>query len=183
MWAWVFGVGIGLEVVGLLVTGRGIWTTWRANAQGELMTAPVVNVAKRVGWWLNDRLPPRLRRGRVRQLEVHDSLTISESSTVGLATGWSPLSPDLTIEEALAELDTRISQVAATHQAADHAIHQRLEELGRHDGELGTRIDQVEAQVQETARLLRVEGLRVQAVGVGLIAVGLMLQTVGQVGI
>ena len=68
------------------------------------------------------------------------------------------------------------------YQAADNDDHRKLEELASQDGELGGRVDQVDEQLRETARVLRVEGIRGQAVGISLGALGLVLQTGSQVG-
>jgi len=161
------------------VTAIGIGTTWRANAKGEPLTAPVVAWAKRAGWWLNARLPRRWRRTRQATIHAASGAASATTSVEGFATGWSPLPHDLTTEEAIAELESRIRKVATDYQTADHQIQRDMRGLERQDEELGKRVDQIQVQVAETARLLRVEGLRGQAVGIGLIAAGLVLQTVG----
>lgn len=177
----LFGIGIVLEVLGLMVTAIGIHTTWQANAQGEPFARPVAEAVKRAGWWMNARLPRRLRRARTTTVYPDSSRHEMRAGFVGVEIGWEPLPTDLPVEEALARLDERIRDVHADYQKADHAIHDKLEEHRRRDDELGGRIEQLAGQVQETARVLRVEGLRGQAVGIGLLAVGLVLQTVGQV--
>jgi hypothetical protein len=181
MWEAVFGIGIGLEVLGLMVTAVGIRTTWHANAQGDPFARPVAEAVKRAGWWLNTRLPQRLRRTRSSSVHPASGSAEAKFGFVGVGIGWAPLPKDLPVDQALARLDERIRDVDSRYQKADHAIQARLEDQRRRDDELGDRIEQLAGQVQETARLLRVEGLRGQAAGIGLLAVGLVLQTVAQV--
>jgi len=91
-----------------------------------------------------------------------------------------PLPEGLTVEEAIAVLDTRLRRVHDLFQAGDHGLHDELTKLNGTVGGLDTRVGQVATDLRETARTLRVEGLRVQAVGPVLVGVGLILQALGQ---
>ena len=52
--------------------------------------APVVAGLKRVGWWLNTRLPRRWRRSVEGTLHASLGGVVGSFDFVGVATGWSP---------------------------------------------------------------------------------------------
>lgn len=165
-----------------MVTAVGIRTTWRANAKGEQMTAPVVAWVRRTGWWLNARL---LRRWRRRGPHITGYIDAQLPPVIGSlegTIGWPPLPADLTHDEAIAALDARVTELRQRHEEANLALHRELGALAGQHEDLGGQVDQIGGQITETARLLRVEGLRGQAVGIGLLAAGLVLQAIGQVG-
>ena len=182
MWGWwVDGVGVTFEVAGLLIAGHGIKTTWQANA-GESFWSPATDTARAIGSWAYARLPARLRRRPPTVIQVgaafESSGTLSATGRVNSAR----LPPDLPVDAALAALDARIHQLEGWYQDGDDRLRTEIRAVRETTEEIGTRVGNVEVGLGETARDLRVEGLRGQAFGLGLLGVGLVLQKVGQLG-
>lgn len=177
---WLTAVGILLEVTGLGVTASGIRATWRDNAGGEAFSAPARRALTRTGAWANDHLPKRLRRKpRNIQVVVSDFAGAIGGVTVEM-TGWVGLPPDTPIDERVAWLEDQARRAFDNQRRVEVESARVLRELHatveRHD----VGFQEVSDRLAETARTLRVEGLRVQAVGLALVALGLLLQVPGQ---
>jgi hypothetical protein len=175
-------IGIALEVVGLAITGVGLWGTWREFAPpNEPFLRPVVEPTRRfltVARVSVETLTRRLLRRPPRPIVIGVGSVQAHASAFGRASvriGYGALSND--VQAALAELHGRTQELmdmlaktgerlADESEAREKAVTAMREELGRS-------FSRLEAREQRIA----VGGIRLQSLGLLLVAFGLILQS------
>jgi hypothetical protein len=90
--------------------------------------------------------------------------------------GLAPLDPSLDVSSAVAELDQRIRDLETRELETRSATDARIRLTDRALSEVGADVERVESRVDKVEDELRVEGLRTEAVGLGLVGAGLILQ-------
>lgn len=172
-------IGLIFQVLGLVVTGIGVHRTWREFAD-EPFLDPVVQPARRL--WA--RVVAGLRRvfRRAQTLRVEGVLEAEEAGDSMLATGrvgFRIIPEDRPIADAITELDERtrhlLDQIGDTRRHHD-------EDLGKFGSDLDSFRDEASRSIRalgESDRRVAVSGLRWEASGLFLIALGVLLQGVG----
>lgn len=178
MWNLVGGL---LEAVGLLVTGWGIQETWKSAGKAEALWSPVTRWSGRHYRLVVNRLRSLLGRPRAETTHsvtaVRDTAWAVDSAHVAIT--WAPLDGDLETAQALAELDRRIRDLQRTTNEEVGVQHDRLLVLEGADRRCRAAQDAIRADLDRVSKELPAEGLRVEAIGLGLVGIGLLIQLVG----
>lgn len=160
-------VGYVVEVAGLLVTGLGLWRTWQLNAEQPFWPAPV----RRASRWV---LRYVLRRGPKAHIGGGSVAAVTAIARGGGFAGYAP--PAGTLDERVAYLEQRTKQILQEAGALRSAIDAEGRERKRDVRRLGDALDRAQVELTRLSRRLVVEGIRLSAAGVFLLAVGLVLQ-------
>ena len=180
--SWATVVGGLVEAVGLGNTGWGIRKTWLGSGIEEGFTDPVVRWSKRTTMQADRRVRRLLQRpGKSTIILAADSAVVSMSASVGAVgvVGWQPLDPALPTTEALAELDTRLRNLQWIVDENRKADLLAMAEVGTRTSETAIEVADVRNRLAEATRDLAVGGLRIEAVGLGLVGFGLAIQLIG----
>jgi len=162
-----------IEAVGLIVTGWGISQTWRHNAS-EPFVAPVTETARRGASWARRTY----RRARGRRDVVIGAAAIEVTAAIGamkVRVDWPPLDLSLETPAALAELDARIRALSDRQIGNVHRIDDRATQIETAFDACRTEAGRQAEELAAMPARLVVEGLRVEAVGLALVGIGLLI--------
>lgn len=171
---WMICLGGTLQLAGLVVTGDGARRTWNEFMPGEPLLRPVVV-------WVRKQLWPVIRAFRWLLRRKPKSVVVSAggpmiaTSTVGEArsrTGYPPLSPELAVADAVAELDERMRTIAKWQQ-------EDWQNLQASQGALTARVSAVEHNLFKTTLELRQESRKIAVGGLKEILLGLSVSGAG----
>jgi hypothetical protein len=169
IWSWA---GLVCNVMGVVLAAWGIRLTW-----GEHSDEPFWRPASEAGRRLR-RCVRRLFGRPVTQTLAVDAAVLSLSGAEArLEVKWGPL-PDDPAEQ-VTEIERRLHNV---HRAVQDLQHNLVTERGDResaDEHLRGDMDRRLRAVESVAHSVAVSGLRLEAVGLGLVAVGTVLQAVG----
>jgi hypothetical protein len=169
---WFTVIGFVVEVIGLALTGFGLWQTWESNAEGRDFLPPRLRAAVN---WVKHSVLRRPRPGVT--VSLNAQLPAWEVALGGHA--YASVRDDMTIEEKLnvvhANAISAIEAAARANQAAERERRERERALARFD----ERFRATEQTLTSFARGLVVDGIPLAVLGLGLAVVGLTLQTVG----
>jgi hypothetical protein len=170
------GAGLALQIVGLLVLGIGLWKTWHEFAEGEHFRDPYVTRARALVRWLDYRLRRLIGRPRPINLEGRAASQFGMSSSGLGVVGWPPLPK--TTRPALNELERRIDEVS--NRVASVQTELGAETTNRDDADkaLEARLTGEVGRLNVRTKRVAVGGIRWQATGLLLLAVGLVLSSV-----
>ncbi len=172
----VFG-GV-VEAVGLAITGWGIRETWLASGTSEGFTGPLVTR----GWHAVHQVKGGARR-LLRMPAVDATVSVTSARTaswvnipsVGVV-GHEPLDRGLPTAEALATLDERLRGLAWIMQENRKADLEQLTDVYKRGLQTATDVTRVRADLNAAEMELAVGGLRTEALGLGLVGMGLLIQ-------
>lgn len=173
-------IGSFVEAVGLLVTGWGIHETWKTAGKGERLWSPATR-------WMGTRY--RIATNRVRALigrpraqtrqtvtSARDTAWAVDSAHVELT--WAGLDTDLDTAQALAELDRRLRDLQRTTNEEARMQRDRVFALEAAERRSENDRDAIRADLDRVTRELPAEGIRVEAVGLSMVGLGLLIQLV-----
>jgi hypothetical protein len=164
-------LGFLLEATGLLLTARGLWRTWRANSAGRDFLSPRLRHA--VNWIMYSLL----RRPRpVVTLGLNATLRRDEAAMHG--TVFQEFRDDMTIDERADIAQANALSALEAAGAAQSAIADEQRERKAGHAQLDERITGTESDLTTFARSLVVDGIPLAVGGLGLAAVGLLLQSI-----
>ena len=166
--------GVLLQVIGVATTSVGVWKTWHEFAEGEGFWLPIVgalrSALRRVEGVLRRvlRRPQRIEgRGA---LEAH--LSLSGQARARIDFGPLPTAA----EAAFAELDRRTRLLADQLATAIEHHDQALEEARASVSGLSADVELTAQRLRTQVRHVAIGGLRWEALGLLLIALGLLAQ-------
>lgn len=172
MGAWLTAIGVALQVIGLAVTGVGISRTW-SQFGDEPFWEFIADPARKTWRWIQTKV---LRRHKTATGEAHIVMPAPSISARGRV-GWGGL-PD-EVSDAISELDRRTRQLLERVQDAQEGLVDGLMALR-------SELDWVRKEVTEEVETLRdsdrqvaTGGIRLEALGLFLIALGVVLQGFG----
>lgn len=175
-WNWLIVGGYLSEGVGLIVAGWGIGKTWKQYA-AEGFFDPT---RRRFGPWY---------RG-IRRFIFRRDVTLKDTSgpmaaEVGMANeravvGKANVKPDSRdMETAITELHRQVSEVRKDFDKFVLEQTQVNADTVAMIAEVSRQVAVAESKVQEAERRISIDGLRIEAVGLGLVGLGLIAQAVG----
>jgi hypothetical protein len=174
-------LGVAFEVVGLSISGIGLWATWHEFAPAnEPFLRPLVDPTRAAFTALRVnletlarrvlRLPPKATVIHAQTLQA----TASVAGRLSLRLGYGNLSDD--VQAALAELHRRTQQLMDMHSRTDERLADeraaREQAIKVMSDELAASVGRLEGRGQRIA----VGGIRMQTAGLFLVMFGLMLQ-------
>ena len=171
----LFWGGLILQVAGLVVTATGVRRTWREFA-AEPFWSPVIQRAR--GLW--ERIVARVRRV-FRRPQIVFGEAAGEIRMAGTAlgrVGFRTIPEDGPVADAITELDERtrrlLDQIADLREQGD----EELRTLRSESRSLREEVARVVKELGEMDREVAVSGLRLEAAGMFLIALGVVFQGV-----
>ncbi|MEJ7743424.1 MAG: hypothetical protein WKF73_13290 [Nocardioidaceae bacterium] len=174
---WVSYSGYVLEGLGLIVTAWGIRRTWRQQRPSEIFLAPVTLRFRRLRKWLL-RVVGKQSPTTVVGVGIASGWSIADSARVAI--GYAPLDSS-DVEASIKLLEQRLLGLRNDHDAFTLAqgltndIHtSRLDALD-------TAVKEQRSTFSELEKWVSTEGLRVEAAGLGLVGLGLILQAIGSI--
>ncbi len=175
-------IGVVLQIAGVCIAGVGLWQTWHEFAQGEGFFDPLRQRAGEMGRRIAQdvrnaiaRLLRRPRKPHVIGVSSIDSMSAVERARLRVT--WDPLPPDTAL--ALDELDRRTQQLSHMVANATDRHADELEEARTAAGTLARRVEEGIERLETKTRHVAIGGVRLEAMGLFLIALGLALQGVG----
>lgn len=180
-------IGMGVEAVGVLLTGYGFLKTWREfgdeglirDARPLLAASAAARRAAQAADSLFRRLTRRPRNVVVGAGAAH--LTVTGSVHARGVVGFRPLDPKLRTRDAIVELDRRVRDVidrlgteAGRREDADNEVRAYAENIDK-------RLDELRGELDSQGKRIAVGGLRVAFSGLALVFVGLGLQALSVV--
>jgi hypothetical protein len=181
--------GVVFEIVGLIITGWGAWKTWREFAPREAggIADPVV-LPLRERWLRTRSLAARIvRRLTSRQAAPVHVVVGTAALSLGAAISargrvqFRILPDDLDIHEALAELDERTRRLMTSLSDVSDRRQDEAEATRGEIRELANRLDAAVGSIDVLTRRVAVGGIRLQFVGLTVVALGLVMQGVASI--
>jgi hypothetical protein len=172
-------VGTILQLTGVAVTGLGFWRTWREFGEpGEGFFDPVTNAA-RVGWarlWAIAESAVRrlLRRPRPIVLEPGPATARLQAFDARAHIGFAPLPEDPAA--ALEALARRTEDLLKRISGLTEESRDGLQEVRAEIADLTSRLDTTAGDLRRRTRRVAVGGIRLEALGLVLVALGTALQ-------
>lgn len=164
-------LGFGFEALGLAIAAQGLWKTWEANAAGRDFLSPRARQA--VNW-----VRYSLLRQRRPVVTIGLNATLQPMEATFSSYTHQEIDEGMTTDERLSVVQANALaalRAAANAQAtADTERKAREREVAR----VEERLDGTERRMTEFAQTLVVDGIPLAVGGLGLVGVGLLLQTV-----
>src|SRR3990172_8401801 len=177
----LISVGVALQVSGLAVTGWGVRRAWRDFGTEEFWS-PVINLLRALGVWVLQKYRILFRRPR--------SATVSPGY-IGLGVhvtaggrgrkGYRVIPSDQGVEDSITELDQRTRELLERIQKELERVDESLAGMTSEIGALRREVDEGIARLEESDRKVAIGGLRLEAVGLFLLVVGVVVQSLGSV--
>ncbi len=174
-------LGVVFEIVGLGMSGLGLWRTWRNFAPaGEHFLGPLTEptgaalaAARLKAETFLRRILRRPKPGvtHVRSAEA----TISATGRVSIRIGYGNLSDETLV--ALGELHRRTQQLMDKVTAVDERVADEQRAREQADGAIGLELATSVKRLEQRGQRIAVGGVRTQAIGLVLVALGLVLQS------
>ena len=164
---WFMGVGYGLELVGFALTGRGLYVTWRDNAEGRPFWPP--------------KLSAWVRRILGKTPEVHGAFgsATGEVSMAGHGYVVEKVDPEAPVPDQIATLGRNIERAMEHASQAHTAVAQEKGERKQAVRAVEAEIRHVEQSSERLSKDLAVGGIRMSVVGLTFATLGLLLQVPG----
>jgi hypothetical protein len=177
--AGTYALGVVLQVAGVVLAGAGLWQTWRQFGPPEGLL-PARRLLAEAWSGLKDlsrRVATRLgvkRKGRTEDLRATMAGAGRMSGRVRVS--FRSLPSDLPVRDALAELDDRTRRIAEQLANLQEAIADERGQAERRHEDLADQLRATRAHLEERDRLVAVGGVRLEALGLFLVGLGLTLQ-------
>lgn len=159
--------GVGLDLLGVTLTGVGLFFTWRDHALGEEFFPAMWSEVK--------ELARRLAR-RPRSVVVHGATATGTIEFSGHAHGVVGLRADATVEERIGQLKEELDRVSGAVAKAQHEAEQARKLAAKYAQELGERLDRLDEDVRDRLREQTLRGLPLAILGLMLTGVGTAIQ-------
>lgn len=174
-------VGAVVNILGVAVTAEGLRQTWRDfGTPGETLWQPVAAQASRalrrfVGW-----VRRVLRRPRHHTVSAGAALGAGGALDATVRTSWAPF-PDPGTDPAAfgAEVEQRLRQLHDTVQDAGEQLVSETKARSAADEQTRVALHAEIQQVHTYAQHIAVNGVRIEAVGLFLVAAGTALSLIG----
>ena len=173
-------LGVGLEVVGLVVAAIGGLQTWREfGPPGEGLLDPIgraaraardASTARVVGWWRRLRRKPR----SVLALAGYASGTASMNARLRTRKGYGPLPVET--GDAIRMLGERTEELLGRVQDGRDAAEDEIAKVREEIAELSGEVELVSAKQEADTRRVAIGGIRLQMLGFFVVGIGLALQ-------
>jgi len=179
---WLAVGGTILQLAGVALTAVGFWRTWREFGDPDVGFFDPVTVPVRGGWRrlaiTAEGVVRRLTR-RPRSVVVHGSTFVQQMATVS-ARGRVQYG-DLPTETgaALAELHRRTRDLMDRLSNTQEMIADGLRDVRAEIADILRRIDGLRAEFDRQARRVAIGGIRLEAGGLLLVALGTVMQWLG----
>lgn len=170
-------IGVGLQVVGLVVTGFGIAATWREFAT-ESLFEPIAVPSRRVWAWVKSRLLGR----PVPVPEASGRLPLTVSAT---GRGFAPfrtLPKDQMVAESISELDERTRDLLKQLKSLDGRMTDEAKALRAEIDSARRTIETELETLRHSDREVATSGIRWEATGLALVALGVVFHAFGSFG-
>lgn len=169
-------VGFGFQVLGLIVAGWGIRVTWTEYPDSTTFWDPLLGWLRAAGRWLGRLFG---RRGGATVEPPIATQRVGGWAVTGDVVSVPPLPEGADLDQLREAMDERLQYLAAEVQEArvNHAIAlaARDQEMVFMKADLDDRFTAVRAMIHGVAR----DGLRLQTLGLGSVALGLVFQALG----
>jgi len=169
--------GLAFQLAGVAVAGWGVRLVfYEAATVGERLLDPVTRFVGQVWRRATDPLLRLLGRPRSQTIQIGSIDSAEIVSSVRASKSCVPLSADLSLAEAVAELDHRTR--ALTEEIGligNNALDKIYEQRKRHD-DLGRAFDAYVTDQHKALRRRDLRAVRIEAVGLALVTVGSILQ-------
>ncbi len=174
-------VGLALQLAGAAVTGWGARLIWRQAATGgERLLDPAVDTASQSWQRLTDPVLRWIGRPRSRSVQIGTATSIETAGSIRPMKSYRPLATDLSIPDAIAELDHRTQAIIAEVSRVNSQLLDGLDDQGRRYDDLSQVFDRYVAEQGEHARQRDRRGIRFEAAGLALVTIGAIAQALGQ---
>lgn len=174
-------VGLLLQLAGAVVTGWGARLIWRqAATEGERLLDPAADITRRSWQRLTALILRWIGRPRSRTVQVSGSASVAFGTSARVSKSYPPLAENLAIRDALAELDRRSQAITAEITRVESQLLNKLEDQGRHHGDLSQAFSRYVAKQDQHARQRDLRGIRFEAAGLALVTLGAIAQALGQ---
>ena len=164
---WLMGIGYVFELGGFALTGRGLYVTWRDNADGRPFWPP--------------KLSAVVRKIMGKTPEVHAVFGSSVGELSMAAHGYvvEKVDPEAPVSDQIATLGRNIERAMEQGSQAHTAIAQETGERKQAIKALEAEIQRVEQSSERLSKDLAVGGIWMTVVGLGCAIFGLLLQIPG----
>lgn len=170
-----------LQVLGLVMTVVGVWQTWRDFAvEGERFWAPFVDPVKRSVGRLRRLLRRLLRRPQVVTGSGAGLVSVSATGSGRAVVTFPPL-PNVDDADFLVTLESRLRWLQDSVERAQTRQSEDRRELEDADAALRSDLDAQITDVERLTRQAATGGLRLEVVGVALVALATVLQAWAQI--
>lgn len=173
-------VGVALEVCGLAMSGVGLWGTWHEFAPpGERFVGPLVDTTRAALAAVRAKVKTLVRRLLRRPpepivVQVGGVGVLTSTGRVSVRLGYGNLSDD--VAAALAELHRRTQDLMDRHTQVDEKLADEAEARGLAIKEIRAEFASAVGRLEAREQRIAVGGIRLQSVGLLLVALGLVLQ-------
>ncbi len=180
-------LGVGMEILGLGMSGLGLLRTWHEFAPtGEHFLGPLTDPARAALATARDTAETWLRRvvRRPKAVVAHAAVlqsTVSVGGRLGVKLGYGKLSDDP--QAALAELHRRTQQLMDKVTEVDERVANEQRAREHAEGAIGHELTTSVKRLEQRGQQIAVGGVRTQAIGLVLVALGLFLQVMAVLGI
>lgn len=175
-------LGVALEVVGLAISGVGFWGTWREFAPpNEPFLRPIVEPTRRLltaAWVKAETFMRRLLRRRPRPVVITVGSVQMRASVAGRGTvriNYGALSND--VQVALAELHRRTQELMDMQSMTGERLAAESEAREKAVTGMRTELERSFSRLEAREQRIAVGGIRLQSLGLLLVAFGLILQS------
>jgi hypothetical protein len=180
-------IGVAFQVVGITMAAIGMRRTWHEFApEGQHFMDPITRPLRRLGLHLFDffseSIHRALRRPGRRDVTAIGAVGFGGAFNAQGRVQFGVLPKDTDTATAIAELDRRtrhlVDQIADTAERVDDG-------LGRVHGEVedvSHRLDAAVGRLEEQSKHMATEGIRIEAVGLFFVVVGVLLQGLAGAG-
>ncbi len=170
-WQIVASFGVGLDLLGITLTGVGLYFTWHDHALGEAFLPAMWSEVKDVASRLARRPGPTIIRGG---MAMEGSGEFS-----GYGHGVMPFPPDATVEDQITQLKEQLDNLGGAVAKAQHDADRAHRVADKHAQRLGERVDTLDADVRDRLREQTLRGLPLAVLGLVLTGLGTVLQLAG----
>lgn len=175
-------IGTGFEIVGLVVTAIGVRATWRefASPQDRFL-GPVIDIARdvaqRTSSWLKAIVRRLLRRPNNVTVAITGTGLVTFTGKLSARIGYGALPKET--ETALTELGRRTQQLMDMLNDAKERLDKDTDDIRADVVSLKNELGEAATRFEERTQHVALDGLRTEAVGLFLVGLGVLLQSLG----
>ncbi len=174
------GLSLAFQAAGLLIAVIGLWRTWSEFA-GEGLLAPLIGRIRVLLAPAESWLRRLLGRPKTAWIHAGDAVTFEDSATARIRVGYPELPSGTSQRVAIAELDRVLRHLIDTVTSHQEQTDVSLGELRQQATDLHEELHGIVLDLIAQDRHIATEGLRLELVGLALVAVGLVFQAASQI--